>query len=319
MTDDRILLKYAKETITIEICAAQSMLMSLDTSFIIACRIILNCTGKVVVSGIGKSGHIGKKIAASLASTGTPAFFIHTTEALHGDLGMIGTKDIVIFISYSGRSYEIVTLIPLLVALKIPIIAITGDIHSPLAIKSKCVLNIMTQIEACPLKIVPTSSTVNSLIMGDALTIAIMRYKGFSIKKFAQSHPGGKLGSRLLNNVSYVMRVGSDIAKISKSATVMDAMFELSRTGLGLTVICDNNDFVVGVFTNGDLRRWMIQSKSMQDPIYLAMTNPGHHIPQYYCIDAALKMLYKLKITAAPVVDKTGKLVGSVNLQDLLK
>lgn len=317
MINDKLLLEYARETLKIEIHEAQRMLMRLDESFVIACRILLNCTGKVIVSGIGKSGHIGKKIAASLASTGTPAFFVHPTEALHGDLGMIGTKDIVMFISYSGQAYEIITLMPLLSEIAVPVIAITGDLNSPLAIKSKCVLNIAIKREACPIKLAPTSSTVNALMMGDALAMALMRYKGFSIEQFARSHPGGKLGAKLLNHVSHVMRTGNNISKVFQSVTVMDAMFELSRTGLGLTAICDSNNFVVGVFTDGDLRRWIVHGKSLKDPIDAAMISPGYCIPQNYRIDAALKMLHRLKITAAPVINPFGNLVGSISLHDL--
>lgn len=319
MIDDNLLLQYARETLEIEIHEAQHMLQRLDESFIIACRVLLSCTGKVIVSGIGKSGHIGKKIAASLASTGTPAFFVHPAEALHGDLGMIGDKDVVIFISYSGYAYEIITLIPLLAEINIPVVAITGDLYSPLAMKAKCVLNIEIQREACPMKLVPTASTVNALMIGDALTMAVMRYKGFSIEKFIRSHPGGRLGTKLLNCVYHVMRTGKNIAKVSQSDMVMDAMFELSRTGLGMIAICDNNDFVLGVFTDGDLRRWMSKEKSLNDSIENAMTSPGHCILQDYQIDEALKMLHQLKITGAPVVNRSRNLVGSINLHDLTK
>lgn len=319
MNNDKLLLEYAKETLEIEINEAQRMLMRLDESFVVACRILLNCTGKVVLSGIGKSGHIGKKIAASLASTGTPAFFVHPTEALHGDLGMIGIKDIVIFISYSGRAYEIITLIPLLIEIGIPIIAITGDLNSPLAIKSTCVLNIEIQREACPIKLAPTSSTVNALMMGDALAMALMRYKGFSVEQFARSHPGGKLGAKLLNYVYHVMRTGNNVSKVSQSVTVMEAMFELSRTGFGLVVVHDDNNIIAGVFTRGDLRRWINRGKSLEDPIKIAMTSFVYSILQDSRIDEALKIFYRLKIKAAPVIDRSKHLVGLVNLHDLHK
>lgn len=319
MINDELLLKYAKETLKIEINEALRMLMKLDGSFATACRILLNCTGKIVISGIGKSGHIGKKIAASLSSTGTPAFFIHPTEALHGDLGMIQKQDIVIFISYSGLAYEIISLIPFLKTNKNSIIAITGDLDSPLARKSECVLNISIQNEACPMKLTPTSSTVNALMMGDALTMTLMRCKGFNKEQFAKFHPGGRLGSKLLNYVYHVMRIGNNISQVSKSVTVMDAMFELSRTGLGLTAICDENNFVLGVFTDGDLRRWLFCEKSLKDPIEIAMISPGYRIPHDYRVDCALQMLHRLKITAAPVVNKSGNLVGSINLHDLKK
>lgn len=317
MINEILFLRYAKETLEIEINEAKCMLMRLDESIVAACRILLNCKGKVIVSGIGKSGHIGKKIASSLASTGTPAFFVHPAEALHGDLGMISIQDVVICISYSGRAYEIVNFIPLLIEIGIPIIALTGDINSPLAAKSTCILNIQVQREACPMGIVPTSSAVNTLMMGDALTISLMRYRGFSIEQFARSHPGGWLGSKLLNCVHHVMRTGSNLSKVSWLGTVMDAMFELSRTGLGLTAVCSDDSRVIGVFTDGDLRRWILQGKSIKDPIKFAMTQPGYVIPEGCCINTALKMMHQLNITAAPVVNKSGNLSGSINLHDL--
>ncbi|WP_331828679.1 arabinose-5-phosphate isomerase GutQ [Candidatus Blochmannia sp. SNP] len=317
VNNDALLLEFAKETLEIEINEAQSMLGRLDESVVFACRILLNCTGKVAVSGIGKSGHIGKKIAASLSSTGTPAFFVHPAEALHGDLGMIGTKDVVIFISYSGRACEIITLMPFLVESGIPVIAFTGDVSSPLAKGATCVLNIKIKREACPMELAPTSSAVNTLMMGDALTMALMRYRGFSLEQFARSHPGGILGAQLLNCVHHLMRTGEHISKVFWEVTVMDAMFELSRTGLGLTAVCDNHIRVIGVFTDGDLRRWMVKGKSLDDPIDIAMTKPGYRIPKEWHASAALKALYQRKIAAAPVVDKTGTLVGSINIHDL--
>ncbi|ADV33846.1 arabinose 5-phosphate isomerase [Candidatus Blochmanniella vafra str. BVAF] len=320
MINDRLLLEYAKETIKIEINEALHMLDRLDESIVVACQILLRCEGKVIVSGIGKSGHIGKKLAASLSSTGTPAFFMHPSEALHGDLGMIESKDVVIFISYSGRSYEISLLIPVLIENNIPIIALTGNSNSPLAVQSNCVLNIQIQREACPMELVPTSSAVNALMMGDALTMSLMRYKGFSIEKFAQFHPGGTLGAQLLNCVHHVMRIGNKISKVFWKSTVMDAMFELLRTGLGLTAVCDDNQYVIGVFTDEDLRRWIIQQdKSLKDSICIAMTKPGHYVAQECRVDEAIKILYKLNITAAPVVDKSGILVGSISINDLYK
>lgn len=317
MIDDILLLKYAKETLRIEIEEAQSMLDRLDESIIVACHILLKCKGKVVVSGIGKSGHIGKKIAASLASTGTPAFFIHPSEALHGDLGSIGSRDVVMFISYSGRAYELITLTSLLINSGIPIIALTGDIDSPLAKQSTCVLNIKIQREACPIRLAPTSSTVNTLMMGDALTISIMRYRGFSVEQFARLHPGGRLGARLWNRVYHVMRTGEYISKVFCTVTVMDAMFELSRTGLGLTAVCDNDIRVLGVFTDGDLRRWIVQGNSLNDPINVAMTQPGYYLLKEWRASTALKELHRRKITAAPVVNDIGILVGSINMHDL--
>lgn len=317
MINDILLLKYAKETLSIEIEEAQNMLERLDENIIVACHILLKCEGKVIVSGIGKSGHIGKKIAASLASTGTPSFFVHPAEALHGDLGSIGSKDVVICISYSGCSYELTTLTSLLISNNIPIITLTGNIHSPLAKQSTCVLDVKIQREACPMQLVPTSSTVNTLMMGDALTISIMRYRGFSIEQFAQCHPGGRLGAHLWNKIYHIMRTGDCISKVFYTVNVMDAMFELSRTGLGLTAICDNDVRVLGVFTDGDLRRWIAQGNSLSDPINIAMTRPGYCLLREWRASTALKELYRRKITAAPVIDDLGLLVGSINIRDL--
>lgn len=317
MINYNLLLKYARETLSIEIEEAQKMLARLDKSVVVACRILLECEGKVVVSGIGKSGHIGRKITASLASTGTPAFFIHPSEALHGDLGAIGIKDVVIFISYSGYTYELVTLMPLLIDNSIPIVVLTGDLNSPLAKQSTCVLNVKITREACPMKLVPTSSTVNTLMMGDALAISIMRYRGFSIEQFARCHPGGRLGAKLWNKVYHIMRTGKNIAKVFYTVTVMDAMFELSRTGLGLIAVCDNNIRVLGIFTDGDLRRWITKGRSLTDSINIAMTQPSYCVLREWRASVALKELYHRKITAAPVVDDTGILVGSINVYDL--
>lgn len=317
MINNVLLLKYAKETVRIEIEEAQRMLERLDESVVVACHILLSCAGKVVISGIGKSGYIGKKIAASLSSTGTPAFFIHPSEALHGDLGAIGEKDVVIFISYSGYTYELVTLMPLLIDRKIPIIVFTGDINSPLARKSTCILNIKTQREACPMKLVPTASAVNTLMMGDALTISVMRYKGFSAEQFSRFHPGGKLGAKLWNRVYHIMRTGEHISKVFYTVTIMDAMFELSRTGLGLTAVCNHDTRVIGVFTNGDLKRWITKGNSLQDPIDIAMTQPGYCLLKECKASVALKELCTRKITAAPVVNDIGILVGSINVFDL--
>ncbi|RTF91632.1 KpsF/GutQ family sugar-phosphate isomerase, partial [Serratia marcescens] len=197
MSNANALLAFARETLEIELTEAQRLLARLDDNFVCACELLLNCRGKAVISGIGKSGHIGKKIAASLASTGTPSFFVHPAEALHGDLGMIGADDVVVFISYSGRAKELDLILPLLAENGIPVIAITGGKESPLALAAACVLDIGVEREACPMGLAPTSSAVNTLMMGDALAMALMRQRGFNAEDFARSHPGGSLGARL--------------------------------------------------------------------------------------------------------------------------
>ncbi|WP_413734167.1 arabinose-5-phosphate isomerase GutQ [Sodalis sp. RH21] len=315
MSED--LLGYALETLDIEIAEAQRMRDRLDGSVARACRLLLDCRGKVVVSGMGKSGHIGKKIAASLASTGTPAFFVHPAEALHGDLGMIDRQDVVMFISYSGRAQELRLILPLLAESCIPVIALTGDADSPLARAAECVLDVGVGREACPMGLAPTASAVNTLMMGDALAMALMRYRGFDAEQFARSHPGGSLGARLLNRVHHLMRTAQQLPRIGQEDSVMAAMLELSRTGLGLVAVCDGDDRVAGVFTDGDLRRWLVKGRGLGEPILDAMTRPGYLLPAQWRAGAALEALHQQHITAAPVVDTAGRLVGALNLHDL--
>ncbi|CUX96009.1 Arabinose 5-phosphate isomerase GutQ [Candidatus Gullanella endobia] len=311
------LLSFARETLDIEISEAHRMRDRLDGSIATACYLILACKGKVIVAGIGKSGHIGKKIAASLASTGTPAFFVHPTEALHGDLGMIDTHDVVVFISYSGHARELDILLPLLGESQIPVIALTGNLSSPLAKAASCVLNICVEREACPMGLVPTSSAVNTLMMGDALTMTLMRQRGFGPEQFARSHPAGNLGIKLLNRVYHVMRRGNQIPRITINGTVMDAMFELSRTGLGLTAVCSPTDCVIGVFTDGDLRRWLVKGLELTAPIIEAMTIPGYRFLPDWRASAALEAMHQQKITSAPVINLKGNLIGAINMHDL--
>jgi len=311
------LLNYARETLEIEIEEARRLLTRLDDNFLCACRLLLNCTGKTVISGMGKSGHIGKKIAASLASTGTPAFFVHPAEALHGDLGMIGSEDVMIFISYSGRAKELDLILPLLKENQTRLIAITGGKDSPLALAADCVLDISVEREACPMGLAPTSSAVNTLMMGDALAMALMRHRGFGAEDFARSHPGGSLGARLLNRVHHLMRSGDRLPVVDSQKNVMDAMLELSRTGLGLIAVCDASLHVVGVFTDGDLRRWLVKGHSLHDPLADAMSRPGYQLPAQWRAGEALEALHQQNISAAPVVDSEGVLVGAINLHDL--
>ncbi len=314
---NKSLLGYARETLEIEIEEAQRLLDRLDESFVRACQLLLNCIGKAVVSGMGKSGHIGKKIAASLASTGTPAFFVHPAEALHGDLGMIGSQDVLIFISYSGRAKELDMLLPLLAENNTKLIAITGAKDSPLAHAADAVIDVSVEREACPMGLAPTSSAVNTLMMGDALAMALMRHRGFGAEDFARSHPGGSLGAKLLNRVHHLMRTGDRLPVIGSEDNVMNAMLELSRTGLGLIAVCDTQRHVVGVFTDGDLRRWLVKGHSLNEPLSNAMTRPGYQLPAQWRAGEALEALHQQNISAAPVVDSNGILVGAINLHDL--
>ncbi|EHM6601475.1 KpsF/GutQ family sugar-phosphate isomerase [Salmonella enterica] len=285
------LLNAGRQTLMLELQEASRLPERLGDDFVRAANIIIHCEGKVIVSGIGKSGHIGKKIAATLASTGTPAFFVHPAEALHGDLGMIESRDVMLFISYSGGAKELDLIVPRL--------------------EDKSV-----EREACPMHLAPTSSTVNTLMMGDALAMAVMQARGFNEEDFARSHPAGALGARLLNNVHHLMRQGDAIPQVMLTTSVMDAMLELSRTGLGLVAVCDEQHIVKGVFTDGDLRRWLVSGGALSTPVSEAMTPNGITLQaQSRAIDAK-EILMKRKITAAPVVDENGKLTGAINLQD---
>lgn len=311
------LLQYGRELLELELHEAQKLPDRLGKDFVEACQLILSNKGKVVVSGIGKSGHIGKKIAASLASTGSPAFFMHPSEALHGDLGMVTENDVAILISYSGRAKEFNFILPILSSMDVPVIAITGGLDSPLAKSAQAVLDISIEEEACPMGLAPTSSSTNTLLMGDALAIAVMRARGFKEEDFARSHPAGSLGAKLLNHVKDVMRQGDLIPKVPHTATVFDAMLELSRTGVGLVAICQDNNKIIGVFTDGDLRRLLLKNGTLQDSISAVMTSPGFQIPENWKAVEALKSFNDHNITAAPVVNSAGELVGALNIHDL--
>lgn len=310
------LLNAGRQTLMLELQEASRLPERLGEDFVRAANIIIECKGKVIVSGIGKSGHIGKKIAATLASTGTPAFFVHPAEALHGDLGMIESRDVMLFISYSGSAKELDLIIPRLQEKSIALLAMTGKSRSPLALAAKAVLDIAVEREACPMHLAPTSSTVNTLMMGDALAMAVMQARGFNEEDFARSHPAGALGARLLNNVHHLMRSGDAIPQVKLDTSVMDAMLELSRTGLGLVAVCDDTRQVKGVFTDGDLRRWLVGGDKLEARVSEAMTSGGLTLNANSRAIEAKEVLMKRKITAAPVVDDAGRLCGAINLQD---
>ncbi|PVW48296.1 arabinose-5-phosphate isomerase GutQ, partial [Klebsiella pneumoniae] len=233
------LLEAGRQTLMLELQEASRLPERLGDDFIRAAETIIHCEGKLIVSGIGKSGHIGKKLAATFASTGTPAFFVHPAEALHGDLGMLDSRDVMLFISYSGSAKELDLIVPRLEEKGIPLLAMTGKSTSPLALAAKAVLDIAVEREACPMHLAPTSSTVNTLMLGDALAMAVMQARGFNEEDFARSHPAGALGARLLNKVHHLMRRDEEVPRVNTEANVMDAMLELSRTGLGLVAVCD--------------------------------------------------------------------------------
>jgi len=310
------LLNAGRQTLLLELQEASRLPERLDASFVRAAQTIIDCKGKLVVSGIGKSGHIGKKLAATFASTGTPAFFVHPAEALHGDLGMLESQDVMLFISYSGSAKELELIIPRLEEKSISLLAMTGKSQSPLALAATAVLDISVAREACPMRLAPTSSTVNTLMLGDALAMAVMQARGFNEEDFARSHPAGALGARLLNKVHHLMRKDDEVPKVTVDANVMDAMLELSRTGLGLVAVCDSAGQVSGVFTDGDLRRWLVRGGTLNDAVCEAMTTGGVTLQsQERAIDAKERLM-RHQISAAPVVDENGCLTGAINLQN---
>lgn len=306
----------ARQALLLELQEASRLPERLGDDFVRAAETVLNCKGKMIVSGIGKSGHIGKKIAATFASTGTPAFFVHPAEALHGDLGMIESRDVMLFISYSGSAKELDLILPRLDEKAVTLLAMTGKPRSPLALAAHAVLDIAVEREACPMHLAPTSSTVNTLMMGDALAIAVMQARGFDEEDFARSHPAGALGARLLNKVHHLMRKADQVPQVMLTSSVMDAMLELSRTGLGLVAVCDAGRHVHGVFTDGDLRRWLVAGGALTAVVSEAMTPGGITLDASSRAVDAKERLMQRKIAAAPVVDDAGELVGAINLQD---
>ena len=292
----------------------------IDENFIAACHLIHQCSGRIVVCGVGKSGHIANKIAATLASTGSPAFFVHPSEASHGDFGMIKSEDIIIAISYSGESEELKLLLPLIKRCGNRIIAFTGKRESSLARAATINLDISVAKEACPLGLAPTSSTTATLAMGDALAVSVLKQRGFSATDFAFTHPGGALGRRLLLRVSDVMVSGSDTPVVSKNMPLKDALYEMSAGQLGFVIIADTDQQLAGVFSDGDLRRALdrdinINTTSMAD----IMTAGGHSIEQNQLAVDALEKMEQHKIYALPVLDDKNRVCGALNMHSLLK
>jgi arabinose-5-phosphate isomerase len=281
---------------------------------------MLACPGRVVVSGMGKSGHVGGKIAATLASTGTPAFFLHPAEASHGDLGMVAKGDVVLVISYSGETAELLTILPLFKRMGAPLIAMTGNPASTLAREADAHLDISVPAEACPLNLAPTASTTATLAMGDALAVALLKHRGFTEADFARSHPGGALGRRLLLHVSDVMRRGDDLPTVQPDTPLTEGLLEMSRKRLGLTAVVDGDRKVVGIFTDGDLRRALdrrvdIHRSRMAD----VMTRGARTIgPEELAAEAVL-MMEKHAINGLLVLDESGRLIGALNVHDLLR
>lgn len=307
-------------TVRIEAEAVSGLSAAIDTHFQAACRLMLACTGRVVVTGMGKSGHIGRKIAATLASTGTPAFFVHPGEASHGDMGMITAQDVVIALSNSGNTAEVVTLLPLIKRLGIPLISITGNPDSTLARAAVANLDTGVEQEACPLNLAPTSSTTTALVMGDALAIALLEARGFSAEDFAFSHPGGSLGRRLLLLVDDIMHSGEQMPLVTPQTPLRDALLEMTRKGLGLTGVTDGAGKLIGIFTDGDLRRTLDQDIDIRNAhIEQVMTRGCKTIGQGMLAAEALKIMEDSKISGLFVIDDQGLPVGALNMHDLLR
>ena len=291
-----------------------------DGSFTDACRTMLSCRGRVVVTGMGKSGHVARKIAATLASAGTPAFFLHPGEASHGDLGMITTADVVLAFSNSGETAEILTILPVLKRLGIPLVALTGDARSRLAGEADVHVDVSVEQEACPLGLAPTTSTTAALAMGDALAIALLEARGFSAEDFARSHPGGRLGRRLLLRIGDVMHTGADVPRVGADQSVSSALVEMTRARLGMTAVVDGNDRVLGVFTDGDLRRTLESGIDMNRVrIEEVMTRDCATVSPELLAAEAVNLMQRRAISALPVVDGAMRLVGALNVHDLLR
>ncbi|MFA7553770.1 MAG: KpsF/GutQ family sugar-phosphate isomerase [Spongiibacteraceae bacterium] len=309
----------ALRTIAMERDAVSQLLERIDTHFEQACQILLGCEGRIVVTGMGKSGHIGTKIAATLASTGSPAMFVHPGEASHGDMGMITPKDVVIALSNSGSTAEVVTLLPLLKRMGTPLISMTGNVDSVLSKFADVNLDVSVSEEACPLDLAPTSSTTVCLVMGDALAIALLEARGFSAEDFAFSHPGGALGRRLLLKVEDIMHTGSKIPSVTADTSLRDALLEVTSKGLGMTTIVDQNNTLLGIFTDGDLRRALDQNLDLrQTPITTVMTRHCKTARPQMLAAEALAIMDNGKISSLAVVDENNKPVGALHLHDLL-
>jgi arabinose-5-phosphate isomerase len=314
------LCRLATAVIETEIAAVAGLKARIDDSFVQACVYMLDCEGRIVVTGMGKSGHIGGKIAATLASTGTPAFFVHPGEASHGDLGMITSKDVVIVMSNSGETEELLTIIPIIKRLGVPLISLTGNPNSSLARTATVNIDVSVEKEACPLGLSPTASTTAALVMGDTLAVALLETRGFSAQDFARAHPGGRLGRRLLLHVEDIMHTGEQIPKVTQHARLSEALVEITRKGLGMTAIVDPNRRVVGVFTDGDLRRTLDKAVDIRaTPISKVMTANCKTISPKHLAVEALKQMEEFKINALPVVDAQQRLIGALNMHDLLR
>jgi arabinose-5-phosphate isomerase len=312
-------LELARKVLAIEADAVSALGSRLDERFLDAIGLILACRGRVVVSGVGKSGHIARKIASTMASTGTPAFFLHAAEASHGDLGMITRDDVVLALSNSGQSDELLTIIPLIKRQGAKLIAVTGNPDSSLAKEADVHLDAGVAQEACPLNLAPTASTTAALALGDALAVALLDARGFNEQDFARAHPGGALGRRLLTHVSDVMRTGDAIPSVPEEASFFDVLLEMSRKGMGMAAVVDSNRKVVGIFTDGDLRRTLERKPDVRSlKVTAIMKRDPRAIAPHKLAAEAVELMERYRINQLLVVSETGELVGALNTHDLL-
>ena len=320
MSDTEKLIGRGRRVLRTEAEAVAALEHRLGEDFAAACRLLLACAGRIVVTGMGKSGHVGNKIAATLASTGSPSFFLHPAEAIHGDIGMIIAGDVVLAISNSGETDELLTILPVIKRLGVPMVALTGNHGSTLSRYATVTLDISVPEEACPLNLAPTASTTATLAMGDALAIAVLEARGFTEEDFARSHPGGTLGRRLLLHVEDVMRKGDDLPMVGPATPLSAGLLEMSRKGLGMTTVVDESGRVLGIFTDGDLRRTLDRQLDVHTTKMSAVMTANCRVAQARMLAAeAVHLMETHRITSLPVVDDAHRLIGALNVHDLLR
>jgi arabinose-5-phosphate isomerase len=316
---DQKLRELALAVIQVENRAIAALTEQINDDFVAACKLMFNCTGRVVVTGMGKSGHIAGKIAATLASTGTPAFFVHPGEASHGDLGMITRQDVVLALSNSGETSEVLTILPIIKRLDVPLIAMTGNPASTMAKFATVHIHVGVEQEACPLGLAPTSSTTAALVMGDALAVSLLEARGFTRDDFALSHPGGSLGKRLLLMVSDIMHAGSKVPSVPETALISDALLEMTEKKLGMTAVVDADNRVVGIFTDGDLRRMLGRNLDIHRTAITEVMTPHCTVIAADMLAAeAMRIMEQKKINALIVVDGDQRAIGALNMHDLI-
>tara|TARA_B100001996_G_C18618117_1_gene576549 strand:- start:342 stop:1310 length:969 start_codon:yes stop_codon:yes gene_type:complete len=309
----------AKKVLEIESKALIKQIDQIDQTFVDACELCLECNGKLIVMGLGKSGHIADKIAATLSSTGTPSYFIHPSEAIHGDIGMIDEKDIVLIFSYSGETEEIISLIPYLKKKEIKIISFTGNINSKLSSESDIHIHVPVEEEACPMNLAPTASTTTALAVGDAFAVALLERKGFTKEDFAKSHPGGSLGKQLLLSIKDIMHTGEEVPVVYSRDTLSKGLIEMSQKALGMTAIVDEKDQLVGIFTDGDLRRTLESNIDIKTTkMYQVMTKNPFVLSADTLAYNALNLIQERKITSI-IVTNENKVIGALNIHDLFR